>query len=42
MKGKVAVATVQGKAYFLIVNALREQDINFVSLIPGESCAAKS
>jgi hypothetical protein len=37
MKGKVAVATVQGKAYFQIVNALKEQDINFVSVIPGES-----
>ncbi len=37
MKGKVAVATVQGKAYFQIVNALKEHDINFVSVIPGES-----
>ena len=36
MKEKVAVATVKGKAYFLIVNALREQRIPFVSLIPGE------
>ena len=36
MKEKVAVATVKGKAYFLIVNALREQHIPFVSLIPGE------
>jgi len=34
---KVAVATVEGKAYFLIVNALREQNIPFVSLVPGES-----
>ena len=37
MKEKVAVATVQGKPYFLIVNKLREQDIPFVSLVPGES-----
>ena len=36
MKGKVAVATVQGKVYYLIVSALRENDINFVSIIPGE------
>ncbi len=35
MKAKVAVATVQGKAYFLIVNALKEQNIPFFSLIPG-------
>lgn len=36
MKGRVAVATVQGKAYYLIVNALKEKNINFLSLIPGE------
>ena len=36
MKEKVAVATVKGKAYFLIVNDLREQHIPFVSLVPGE------
>jgi len=36
VKEKVAVATVKGKAYFLIVNALREQYIPFVSLVPGE------
>jgi len=35
MKEKVAVATVQGKAYFLIVNALKEQNIPFSSIIPG-------
>jgi hypothetical protein len=35
MKGKVAVATVQGKTYYLIVNALRECDIGFFSIIPG-------
>jgi hypothetical protein len=37
MKEKVAVATVQGKAYFLIVNKLKERDIPFVSLVPGET-----
>ena len=41
MKEKVAVATVQGKAYFLIVNKLREQNIPFISLVPGESVPAK-
>ncbi len=36
MKERVAIATVQGKIYFLIVNELREQNIPFVSLVPGE------
>ena len=36
MKEKVAVATVKGKAYFLIVNKLQEQGIPFVNLVPGE------
>jgi hypothetical protein len=36
VKEKVAVATVKGKAYFLIVNALREQHVPFVSLVPSE------
>ena len=36
MKAKVAVATVSGKAYFLIVNKLRERNIAFISLIPSE------
>ncbi len=36
MKEKVAVATVDGKAYFLIINQLREQNISFVSLLPGQ------
>ncbi len=36
MKAKVAVDTVQGKAYFLIVNELKERDIPFFSLIPGQ------
>jgi hypothetical protein len=37
MKAKVAVATVQGKAYFLIVNKLKENSIPFISLVPGET-----
>ena len=41
MKEKVAVATVEGKAYFLIVNELREQGIPFISLVPGESVPAE-
>lgn len=36
MKGRVAVATVQGKAYYLLVNALRDESISFYSLIPGQ------
>jgi len=36
MKAKVAVATVQGKAYFLIVNKLKERNLPFISLVPGE------
>jgi hypothetical protein len=35
------VATVQGKAYFLIVNKLGEQDIPFICLVAGESLPAK-
>ena len=41
MKEKVAVATVQGKAYFLIVNQLREQNIPFVSLVPSQVVPSK-
>ncbi len=41
MKEKVAVATVEGKAYFLIVNELREQNIPFLSLVPGEPVPAE-
>ena len=35
------MATVQGKAYFLIVKKLRAQGIPFISLVPGESVPAK-
>jgi hypothetical protein len=41
MKEKVAVATVHGAAYFHIVNALREQNIPFTSIVPGEAVAPK-
>jgi len=41
MKEKVAVATLQGKAYFLIVNKLYEKNISFVSLLPGQPVSAK-
>jgi len=37
LREKVAVATVVGKAYFLIVTRLREENIPFVSLVPGET-----
>ena len=37
MKAEVAVATVQGKTYFLMVNQLKERSIHFISLVPGET-----
>ena len=40
MSVEVAVATVQGKAYFLIVNKFKERDIPFLSLVPGETMPA--
>ena len=41
MREKVAVATVEGKAYFLIVNQLREHDIPFVSVVPNQPLPAE-
>ncbi len=41
MREKVAVSTVDGKAYFLIVNELREQNIPFLSLVPGQPVPAE-
>lgn len=38
---KVAIATVEGKAYFLIVNRLRERNIPFVSLVPGDPVSSE-
>ena len=37
MKANVAVATVLGKAYFLILNKLKERNMPFMSLVPGET-----
>jgi hypothetical protein len=36
MKEKIAVATVSGKAYFLIVNELKSKKIPFLSLTPNQ------
>lgn len=36
MKVKVAVVTVRGKAYFYIINELKQRKIPFFSLIPGQ------
>ena len=36
MKAKVAVATVSGKAYYLIVNELKKANVPFISLTPHE------
>jgi hypothetical protein len=41
MRGKVAVVTVSGKAYFLLVNELKEKNIEFISMIPGEALPAE-
>lgn len=37
MRSKVAVATVSGKAYFLLTKELREKNLQFISLLPGET-----
>jgi len=42
MKDKVAVATVSGKAYFLLLNELKERNIDFVSIVPGEPVPAEA
>jgi len=41
VKEKVAVATIDGKAYFLIVNKIRERNITFLSLIPGDPVSSE-
>lgn len=41
LREKVAVATVDGKAYFLIVSELKEHVIPFVSLVPGQQVPAE-
>lgn len=40
MKEKIAVATVSGKAYFLLINELKERNISFISFIPGQPVPA--
>ena len=37
MEAKIAVATVSGKAYYLIVSELRNRGLDFLSLTPYES-----
>jgi len=37
MKAEVAVATVSGKAYYLIVDALKARNVPFISIKPGEN-----
>jgi len=41
VKEKVAVATLHGKAYFFIVNMLKEHNIPFISLVPGQATSSK-
>jgi hypothetical protein len=42
MRAKVAVATVKGKTYFLVVKELRRRGIPFISLIPGQPVPAET
>ncbi len=42
MKEKVAVATVSGKVYFLLLNELKERGIDFTSIIPGDAVPAEA
>jgi len=37
MKAKIAIATVSGKAYYLLVNELKKKGLDFLSLTPQES-----
>ncbi len=41
MKAKVAIATVNGKAYFLLVNEMKERNVDFFSVVPGEPVPAE-
>jgi hypothetical protein len=41
MRAKVAVDTVKGKTYFLILQELRRRGIPFISLIPGQPVPAE-
>lgn len=42
MRSKVAVATVSGKAYFLLINELKDRNVQFISVIPGETLPAEA
>jgi len=42
MKAKVAVATVSGKEYFLIVCELKKENLPFLSLMPGQIIPAEA
>lgn len=42
MRAKVAVATVSGKAYFRLINELKDRNIKFISVIPGETLPAEA
>lgn len=42
MRAKVAVATVSGKDYFLLINELKEKNVQFLSVIPGEPLPAEA
>jgi hypothetical protein len=37
MKAEIALATISGKAYYLVVKELKEKNTPFLSLVPGES-----
>jgi hypothetical protein len=37
MEAKIAIATVSGKAYYLLVNELKDRKVNFLSLTPHEN-----
>lgn len=37
MKAKIAVATVSGKAYYLLVNEIKKRNLDFLSLTPQEN-----
>lgn len=41
MRPRVAIATVRGKAYFLIVNELKQRHIPFLSLMPSDPVRAE-
>ena len=41
MRAKVAIVTVKGKTYYLIIQELRRRGIPFISLIPGHPIPAE-